>query len=110
MRKSILLITFVIISCANNQGLTNEDLIGVWESEFIRLQISENVIYRTENNKKIEYDNYVVEKDTLKMYRNNTVEKHLIKIKDKNKLVFSPIDAYQKDIELLDQTTFTKVE
>lgn len=94
-------------SCKENN---RNELIGVWESEFITLEITNNTIVRSENGKTIEYGSYEIYGDTLKMNNQNVIEEHLIKIKKGTKLIFSPVNPYEKDIELIDETIFNKVK
>lgn len=106
--KNLILLLAIVITISCNQNHTNEKLIGIWESEFITLKISKSEIIRTENGKMIKYETYELSGDTLKMKKGDLTEKHLVEIKDKNKLIFSPVNPYDKDIELIDESVFYK--
>ena len=108
MRKIILLIIAIFfLSCVQNKNTTDSQLIGEWTNEQIILKISKNKIQRLENGNTFNYESYKIFGDTLKMFKQGQEEDHIIKIVNK-KLIFSPVNPFQKDIELIDESVFIK--
>ncbi|CAL2109702.1 protein of unknown function [Tenacibaculum sp. 190130A14a] len=105
-RFVIILCIGLFISCKNSM-ISKQVLLGNWKSEKISLEITEDRVMRIENGKEIVYDGYSISNDTLKLFQKSSIELHLISLKDE-KLVFNPIDTFKKDIQLIDQTVFTK--
>lgn len=108
MRKiTLLIVANLFLSCIQNKMTTNSQLIGEWNNEQIILKISKNKFQRLENGNIFNYESYKIFGDTLKMYRQGQEEVHIIKIIN-NKLIFSPVNPFQKDIELIDESVFIK--
>ncbi|WP_299108942.1 hypothetical protein [uncultured Tenacibaculum sp.] len=105
-RLVIILCIGLFISCKDSR-ISKQTLIGNWKSEKISLEITEDRVMRIENGKEIVYDNYSISNDTLKLFQKSNIELHLISLKEE-KLIFNPVDAFKKDIQLIDQTVFTK--
>ncbi|CAM1371688.1 hypothetical protein TPENAI_61188 [Tenacibaculum litopenaei] len=109
MKKMLIILSFVSILSCKHSEITKEDIIGNWYSEKITLEVTETNIIRKENGNKIVYNNYSISKDTLKLIQESKFELHLISLKN-GKLIFNPINAFEKDIQLMDQTIFVKKE
>ncbi|GGF11565.1 hypothetical protein SAMN05443634_1215 [Chishuiella changwenlii] len=108
MKKIILiLITNSFLSCNHNTTTTTTKLIGEWTNEKIILKINKSKIQRIENGNTFNYESYKICGDTLKMIKQGKEEYHIIRIVN-NKLIFSPIDPFEKDIELIDESVFIK--
>lgn len=113
MKYIFLFIILSISSCQSNETLSEEKLIGKWETTTgkksqIVLQISKTKISRLENGNKIVYDNYSISGDTLILMNNKVKEKHLIELLKNTKLRFGAVNPYQEDIELIDAVEFVK--
>jgi len=107
MRKLLLILSFILLISCKHSEISKKDIIGNWYSEKIALEITETNIIRKENDIKIVYDDYSISKDTLKLIQESNIELHLISL-EQGKLIFNPIDAFEKDIQLIDQTTFIR--
>ena len=109
------------MSCTNKTYNSNSEkaidiknLIGKWQTnkdlDTITLEVLDQKIIRYENNKIITYNSYKVKNDTLVLIQNGKiVEYHIFKLK-KECLSFSPINPYEKDIQLMDELTFKRIE